>query len=49
MRPYLDLPYNPVMRDNIIQIFDNRGFFYKNLISNKKFQKEIAILKPRKQ
>lgn len=49
MRPYLDLPYNPVMRDNIIQIFDNRGFFYKNLISNKKFQKEIALLKPRKQ
>ena len=27
----------------------SRGFFYKNLISNKKFQKEIAILKPRKQ
>ena len=41
--------YDPTLRDKIIQIFDTRGFYYKNLISNKKFQKEISILKPRKQ
>lgn len=49
MRPYIDILYDPTVRDKVIQIFDSRGFYYKNLISNKKFQKEISILKPRKQ
>ena len=49
MRPYIDLLFNQQLRDNIIEMFDNRAFYYKNLITNKKFQKEISLLKPRKQ
>ena len=49
MRPYQDELFDARMRDQIITIFDNRAFLYKNLITNKKFQKEIALIKPRKQ
>lgn len=49
MRPYIDLLFNQSLRDQIIAAFDCRAFYYKNLITNKKFQKEIALLKPRKQ
>lgn len=49
MRPYLDLIFNQELRDDIISIYDSRGFLYRNLITNKKFQKEIALIKPRKQ
>ena len=49
MRPYIDLLFNQSLRDQIIAAFDARAFYYKNLITNKKFQKEIALLKPRKQ
>ena len=49
MRPYIDLVFNQEMSDRIIEIFDNRGFMYHNLITNKKFQKEIGLIKPRKQ
>lgn len=48
MRPYIDLVFDAKLRDQIIQIFDTRGFMYKNLITNKKFQKEISLIKPRK-
>lgn len=49
MRPYLDLIFNQALRDEMISIYDSRGFLYRNLITNKKFQKEIALIKPRKQ
>lgn len=49
MRPYIDLLFDQKIRDDIIQVYDKRGFFYKNLLTNKKFQKEIAQIKPRKQ
>lgn len=49
MRPYIDLMFNQTMRDNIIALFDTRCFYYRNLITFKKFQKEIALIKPRKQ
>lgn len=49
MRPYIDFIFDQKIRDGIIQAFDKRGFFYKNLLTNKKFQKEIAQIKPRKQ
>ena len=48
MRPYIDLTFNQKVRDQIIEIFDNRGFYYKNLITAKKFQKAIKEIKPRK-
>ena len=49
MRPYIDLPFNVDKRDQIIALFDTRCFMYHNLITAKKFQKEIQLLKPRKQ
>lgn len=49
MRPYIDLLFDQKMRDQVIQMFDMRAFRYHDLISNKKFQKEISLLKPRKQ
>lgn len=49
MRPYLDLVFNQIQRDNIISLFDTRCFMFKNLITFKKFQKSIAEIKPRKQ
>lgn len=48
MRPYLDGVFNTQVRDSIIAIFDTRGFKYKNLITFKKFKKELELLKPRK-
>lgn len=48
MRPYIDDIFNSKLRDTIITVFDNRGLMYKNLITFKKFQKEISLIKPRK-
>lgn len=48
MRPYLDGFYNKEQADGIIARFDIRGFQYKNLIDFKTFQKNISLLKPRK-
>lgn len=48
MRPYLDEIFNVKARDNIIQLFDYRGLTYRNLITFKKFQKYIELIKPRK-
>lgn len=47
MRPYLSELFVPAARDAIIQRFDMRAIYYKNLISMKKFQKELETLKPR--
>ena len=49
MRPYIDMIFNQKVRDQIISAFDARAFLYHNLISFKKFQKEISLIKPRKQ
>ena len=48
MVPYIDLPFNTNLRDKVFELFDTRSFMYKNLITNKKFQKELQLLKPRK-
>lgn len=47
MRPYLDERFNNKTRDDIIKIFDARGFRYKNLITFKMFQSCIRYIKPR--
>lgn len=49
MRPYQDELFNQKARDQIIAKFDARGYSFHNLITNKLFQKEMQILKPRKQ
>ena len=48
MRPYLDGIYNKDQAEGVIARFDVRGFQYKNLIDFKTFQKNIELLKPRK-
>lgn len=48
MLPYLDLVYNHEIKDEIINMFDNRVYLYKDLITHKKFQSEIEQIKPRK-
>lgn len=47
MRPYLDEAFNTKIRDNIILQFDSRGYHFKDLITFKRFQKELELLKPR--
>ena len=48
MRPYLDAIFNTEARDIVIQLFDTRSFLFRNLITQKKFKKELELLKPRK-
>lgn len=48
MRPYIDEFFNSQQRDNVINLFDTRSFVYRNLITFKRFQNEIMLLKPRK-
>ena len=48
MRPYIDELFNSQQRDNVINLFDTRSFVYRNLITFKRFQNEIMLLKPRK-
>lgn len=47
MRPYIDEVFNTQARDNVILAFDTRCYCFKNLITFKKFQKELTLLKPR--
>lgn len=47
MRPYLDKVFNTELRDNVISIFNSRGFYFRNLITQKKFKKDLELLKPK--
>lgn len=47
MKPYLDALFSPEVRDNVISIFHNRGFYFRDLITQKKFKKAIELLKPK--
>lgn len=46
MRAYLDHVFSTEQRDTIISAFHNRGFFFRDLITQKKFKKAIELLKP---
>lgn len=46
MRPYLDQVFNAEARDLIFSLFNTRAFFFRNLITQKKFKKELELLKP---
>ena len=48
MRPYLDEIFNTEARNSVFQMFDGRGYKFRDLITFKQFQKELAILRPRK-
>ena len=48
MRPYLDGFYSQDIMNTYITLFDSRSFQYKNLVTFKLFQKNIELLKPRK-
>lgn len=47
MRPYIDEVYTVEQQRNVVMLFDTRSFKYRNLITFKKFQKEIQLIKPR--
>lgn len=47
MRPYLDEVFAPEIQKDMIQLFDSRSFKFRDLITFKKFQKEMSLLKPR--
>jgi hypothetical protein len=48
MRPYLDVLFNSEQRDNVIALYDTRCYRFHDLVTQKLFQKELTILKPRK-
>lgn len=48
MRPYLDEVFNIEARNSVFQIFDMRGYKFRDLITFKQFQKELSILRPKK-
>ena len=48
MRPYIDSTFLTTLRDNVVSLFDTRSFCFRNLITFKKFQKQLVLLKPRK-
>lgn len=48
MRPYLDSVFNTEARDTVIELFDKRLFYFRNLLTQKQFKKELELLKPRK-
>ena len=47
MRPYLDYTFQTQLRDDIISVFHNRGFKFRNLMTQKRFKKAIELLKPK--
>ena len=48
MRPYLDEVFNVEVQKRIITLFDSRSFSFRNLITFKRFQSDLELLKPRK-
>lgn len=48
MRPYLDYLFEVKARDAVINMFDTRTFRFRNLVTQKIFKKNLALLKPRK-
>lgn len=48
MSPYLDMVYNTEAVGNIIEMFDNRVFGFRDLITQKTFKKYLSLTKPRK-
>lgn len=47
MRPYLDQLFNTELRDNVVALFNTRSFYFRNLITQKRFKKDLELLKPK--
>ena len=47
MYAYLSYIFNTDARDAVIEMFHNRAFLYRNLITQKMFKKALEQLKPR--
>ena len=47
MRPYIDEVFEAGLRDSVILRYDARCFYFRDLITQKIFQKELEMLKPR--
>lgn len=47
MAPYLDEVFSVELRDEVYQIYHNRRYRFRNLITQKEFKKELALLKGR--
>lgn len=47
MRPYIDDIFDGSLRDDVIMRFDARSFLYRDLITQKRFQKDLESIKPR--
>jgi hypothetical protein len=45
MRPQIDEIFNPKARDAIIALYDARGMFFTNLITQKRFEHELARIR----
>ena len=48
MRPYLHEVFIPETRDDVILSYDNRYFYFRDLFTQKSFQRQLELLKPRK-
>lgn len=48
MRPYIDCLYDEKIRNTYIELFDTRSFKFTNLMTFKRFQKQMQLLVPRK-
>lgn len=48
MSPYMDKVYSKELVERVIEMFDNRVFSFRNLITQKTFKKYLALLRPRK-
>lgn len=48
MLPYLDERFTPDMRNNIVMLFDNRALKYRDLITFKKFQKQLELIRAKR-
>lgn len=48
MRPYIDEVFNVELQKKIITLFDSRSYSFRNLITFKRFQSDLELLKPRK-
>ena len=47
MYAYLNYIFNVDARDAVIEMFHNRAFLYRNMITQKMFKKALEQLKPR--
>ena len=45
MRPYLDVPFNPINKEAILGLYDNNGFLYDCLFTKAYFEADLQLLR----